>query len=257
MNIEKLHAWVQGKIKWAAVGLLALGVVIGEIKTGIGAEIWKEVVFVWQFPETAMEATRINALMDQSVSLRCSHTEAPLGNGSGVLLHKWGRTYVLTACHVVDCEINETNVSRMGVYQGTNVWTGRVISHDKAHDLALLRLEGVGEVGRSVKFFPDLMIPPAGTRVFHVGNLFGKLPRSFTEGIISNLGIRSADDPEMYLDQISATIFVGSSGGGTWTIDGRYVGMVVQMAAPNVGFIIPVRRIRAWASQNDLLWIFE
>jgi S1-C subfamily serine protease len=260
MSISEVLKRVRGRAKWLAVGLVAVGLTVGEIQTGIGTQFLKDVKEAYDMPELTVSATAIQDVLGSSVSLRCSHTSPPKGNGSGTIIHRFGHTYVLTAWHVLRCTINQrTNMDEkvyVGVYQGTNVWRGRVINWNEKHDLALLRLEDVGLVGKSAEFFNPAYLPPIGARVLHAGNLFGSHPNSFSDGVIANLYVRSSLTPHTYFDQTTLTVYGGSSGGGAFTSDGRYLGMVTQMAAPGLNLIVPVRRMWEWADEDDLLWIF-
>jgi S1-C subfamily serine protease len=261
MKISDVLNWVRSRANWVIFSLAAVGVVVGGIETGIGTQILQNVKEAWEMPELSTSPQAVVNVLGCSVSVRCSHAEPPRGSGSGTIIHRFGHTYVLTAWHVLRCDINaRTNMDQkvyMEVYQGTNVWRGRAVNWNEEHDLALLRLEGVGLVGKSATFFNPRLTPPVGTKVLHAGNLFGALPNSFSEGIIAALQASSDLTPSTYFDQTTLTVYGGSSGGGAFTADGRYVGMVTQMAGPNVNFIIPVRRMLKWADEDDLHWIFN
>lgn len=243
------------------VGLIAIAVIIGEIETGTGQGIVREVVKAWEMPELGTSAGAVADVVLTSVNIRCSHAQPPGGNGSGTLIHKWGRSYVLTAAHVVECEAEGEDVVPwepvyLGVYQGSNEWRARLVAYDPEYDLALLRLEDVGLVGRTTKFFNPHLVPPVGTKLLHVGNLLGRFSNSFSEGVLARLDsfVPISRQP---LDQITTVIYPGSSGGGVFTADGRYAGTAVISAGPGLHFMVPVRQIYAWASKNDVPWIFE
>jgi S1-C subfamily serine protease len=260
MNIKGIINWVRSKAKWSVLGLVAAGVVVAEVETGVGTQFLKDVKEAYDMPELTVSATAVRDVLESSVSLRCSHSDPGEGNGSGTIIHRFGHTYVLTAWHVLRCTINQrTNMDEkvyVDVYQGTNVWRGRAVNWNEKHDLALLRLEDVDLVGRSAVFFNPRYLPPIGARVLHAGNLFGSHPNSFSDGVLANLYVRSSLTPHTYFDQTTLTVYGGSSGGGAFTSDGRYLGMVVQMAAPSLNLIVPVRRMWDWADEDDLLWLF-
>lgn len=260
MKFTNIIQWVREKAKWLVLGLVAIGVVVGEIETGIGTQLVREAKEAWDMPESDTSPVAIVAALMSSVSLRCSHVAGQTGSGSGNLIHKFGHTYVLTAAHVVQCEVmsrsNALDKVYMTVYQGTNEWRAYVINYDSDHDLALLRLESTNLVGRSVRFLSPSIIPLIGTKVLHVGNLQGAFPRSYSEGVIAMVNAPAPADPFHYYDQTTVTAYPGSSGGGIFTADGRYAGMILQWAGPGVNFVCPVRRMVEWADRNDLLWLF-
>jgi S1-C subfamily serine protease len=258
MKISIISNWVRSKIAWLVVaGLIAVGV---EVETGIGTQILQEVKELWDMPELSSDPVAIRDVLQSSVNLRCSHVTAPQGSGSGNIIHRFGHTYVLTAWHVIDCSLEgRTNIDEkvyFDVYQGTNVWKGRIISWSEKHDLALLRLDDVGLVGKSIRFLNPKTFPPVGMKLITAGNIFGSMPRSYSEGVLASLYVTSRLTPLVYMDQTTVTVYKGSSGSGVFTADGRYVGMVTQMSAPNVNYIVPVRRMWEWADENDLLWLF-
>ena len=43
--------------------------------------------------------------------------------------------------------------------------------------------------------------------------------------------------------------FPGSSGGGVYLTDGRYVGMIVRGAGETFNLTVPIRRMREWAKR--------
>ena len=49
----------------------------------------------------------------------------------------------------------------------------------------------------------------------------------------------------------------GSSGGGVWTEDGKYMGMVVRGSGETFNLIVPIRRIRAWAKRVNVEFVFD
>lgn len=256
----KLKEWLgalKGKISWIVSILIAVSAVITEIETGVVRNTAAEARAWWNAPAQNVSSDVIVDVLYASVSMRCSHAEPPEGIGSGILLHKWGRTYVITAAHVVRCEVKGTNFT-MYAYQGTNTWKLKLVNVSVGHDLALLRVESPGLVGRSIRWFDPLGVPPlVGTRVIHIGNLFGDMSHSFSEGLVSRIGVSPSIDPDMDYDQSTAVVYSGSSGGGMFTLDGRCIGIVTLSRGPQVNLFVPVRRIHLWARENDLLWLFE
>lgn len=201
--------------------------------------------------------------------------------GSGVTFSRDGQTYVWTAGHVVDglrstrdvidpksgsnrklVEFADAKVIKMLIEDGRTVgrveFDAEVIRYsdsDNGEDLALLRVRKKNFATDSVVFYLDEKLPPLGTQLFHVGSLLGSMgSNSMTTGIVSQHGRLIG---KTVYDQISCTIFPGSSGGGVYTTDGRYVGMVVRGAGETFGLCVPVRRMKDWATRAGVLWAID
>ena len=260
MKLTSLLQWVRSKSKWIVTALVAIGVVVGEIETGVGEKLLEQAKEAWEMPDMNTSASAVLAAVNSSVSIRLPGVPAPYGNGSGTMVNRFGHTYVLTAAHVVQVALeavtNDLDRAYVTVYKGTNKWEAYVINCDRHQDLALLRIVGTNVPGVSIKFFNPRLIPPIGTKLLHVGNLLGQYPRSYSEGVLAGLGGPAPEDPHNEYDQTTVTDYPGSSGGGVFTADGRYAGMILQWDGPGINFICPVRRMVEWADQNDLLWLF-
>ena len=82
---------------------------------------------------------------------------------------------------------------------------------------------------------------------------------SYTTGVLSQTGrtlpMKGAN--VKVFDQVTAVAFPGSSGGGMFLKDnGEYIGMLTQgvMKLQGFNFIVPVRRIHAWAKDAKIEW---
>jgi len=211
-----------------------------------------------------------------------------MGEGSGVVktvtMKKNGQdvkvNFVWTAAHVVDTlrsvetvidpqtgtervvvKFDDAHIVKELVEDGRRVgelkMLAEVIRYSEKEDLALLRIRKTNFVAASVVFYQDKKIPAIGTDVFHVGSLLGQLgSNSMTSGIISQIG-RILSGEKVEFDQTTATSFPGSSGGGVYTRDGAYVGMVVRGAGEGFNLIIPVRRMARWAKKSGVLWALD
>jgi len=138
---------------------------------------------------------------------------------------------------------------------------------DTGHDLALLRVRKRNFVDVSSSFFLDknedhtYKIPAIGTRLLHVGSLLGQVgSNSMTDGIMSQHG-RIFDDigsgAGVVFDQTTVNAFPGSSGGGVFLEDGRYVGMLVRGAGETFNLIVPIRRMHSWAKSAGVEWALD
>jgi hypothetical protein len=189
---------------------------------------------------------------------------------------------VLTAAHVVDnlrstreivdekggtrkiIEFKDAQIVKELIEGGRRVgevkMDARVIKYsdaDHAHDLALLmvRARDYGKSGATFQVKEGEDITAIGTQLYHVGSLLGQMgANSMTTGIMSQVG-RIMDKKEF--DQTTVTAFPGSSGGGVYLTDGKYVGMIVRGAGEGFNLIVPIRRIREWAEDSDISWILD
>ncbi|MFT3996508.1 MAG: Do family serine endopeptidase [Asticcacaulis sp.] len=155
------------------------------------------------------------------------------GAGSGFFISADG--YLVTNNHVIEgadeITVELTNDTKL---------TAKVIGRDPATDLAVLKVEG--------KNFPYVEFetqqrPRVGDWVIAVGNPFG-LSGTATAGIVSAFG--RPDGAQGYVDymQIDAAINRGNSGGPTFDLNGRVIGVNSAIITPSggsagVGFAIP------------------
>jgi serine protease Do len=156
------------------------------------------------------------------------------GAGSGFFISSDG--YVVTNNHVVQ------GASKITVHTTDDrILKARVIGHDEATDLAVLKVDASGLPFVS---FEDRAKPRVGDWVVAVGNPFD-LGGTATAGIVSALGRRNVSGSS-YVDfmQIDAPINRGNSGGPTFDLHGRVVGVNTAIFSPSggsvgIGFDIP------------------
>ena len=142
----------------------------------------------------------------------------------------------------------------------------KVSDANYGEDLALLmiRCKNAYPVAVSTKFRlePDY-IPAIGVELAHCGSLLGQFgANSYTTGVLSQtgrtLGMKGAN--VKVFDQVTAVAFPGSSGGGVYLkASGEYVGMLTQgvMELQGFNFIVPVRRIHAFAKTAKIEWALD
>lgn len=197
------------------------------------------------------------------------------GAGTGVVVHEDG--YVVTNFHVVK------GARRITVsFAGDPVaYVAELLSYKEAEDLALLRITEEGILDRSelreglaAGAIPDTTGPspqnglvrvknprppyPAvrmgtsadlmiGEPVVAIGNPHGQ-EHTVSDGIVSGLhrNVQAQDLLFRNLIQTDASINLGNSGGPLLNIHGELIGIntVMNMAAENIGFAIPVDRVR-------------
>lgn len=156
------------------------------------------------------------------------------GAGSGFFVSADG--YVVTNNHVID-QASEITVRTA---EGRSL-KARVVGVDALTDLAVLKVDA-----RNLPFvsFEERGRPRVGDWVVAVGNPFG-LGGTATAGIVSALG-RENVSGSSYVDymQIDAPINRGNSGGPTFDLNGRVVGVNSAIYSPSggsvgIGFDIP------------------
>jgi len=126
---------------------------------------------------------------------------------------------------------------------------------DNGEDLCLMRLRKPGFVRATATFYTNSAIPALGTDLYHVGSLLGEMgANSMTSGIISQHGRLLG---KKVFDQTTATSFPGSSGGGVYLRDGRYIAMLVRGAGEGFNLVVPVRRIHEWAKRVKVDWAMD
>lgn len=180
------------------------------------------------------------------------------------------RTFIDSDGHVKkivefqDAEIKK-KIIEGGRTLGQLVLDAKVVKYSDAktgEDLALLMIRKADFVQDSLRFYVDEEGKglPLGSQLFHVGSLLGEDgSNSMTTGIMSQVGrtVSLSGGPKVLFDQTTVTAFPGSSGGGVFSTDGRYVGMLVRGAGETFNLIVPVRRIKKWAEKENLLWAMD
>ena len=155
-----------------------------------------------------------------------------MSSGSGFFISADG--YIVTNNHVVE---NATEIKV--ILKDERELPARIVGRDEATDLAVLKVDGKGF---PFVDFENSAKPRVGDWVIAVGNPFG-LGGTATSGIISAYG---RDIGETFVDyiQIDASINRGNSGGPTFDIYGRVIGVNTAIFSPSggsvgIGFAIP------------------
>jgi serine protease Do len=164
--------------------------------------------------------------------------------GSGFFISPDG--YIVTNNHVIeDAETITVRMSDQSELKGT------LVGRDEGTDLAVIKVEGARKNFPSVSFERDAK-PRVGDWVVAVGNPFN-LGGTATAGIISAYG---RDIGEQFVDylQIDAPINRGNSGGPTFDVYGRVVGVNTAIFSPSggsvgIGFAVPAELADAITKQ--------
>jgi serine protease Do len=149
------------------------------------------------------------------------------GQGSGFFITADG--YVVTNNHVIKNAVEVDVVADDGT-----VLTGKVVGTDPKTDLALVKVEDGGRRFHFVSFADE----PAsiGEWVIAMGNPFG-LGGTVTSGIVSAKGRDIGAGPYDDFLQIDAAVNRGNSGGPTFNMAGKVVGVNTAIYSPSGGNI--------------------
>lgn len=164
--------------------------------------------------------------------------------GSGFIIDKSGE--IVTNNHVVE------NASSIKVkLKDGREFTAKLIGTDKATDIALLQIKS--DKSLPTVDFGDDRQARVGDWVVAVGNPFG-LSNTVTAGIISSIGRDVGNGPYTDYIQIDAPINRGNSGGPTFNIRGKVIGMNSMIYSPSggsvgIGFAIPASTIQDVVAQ--------
>ena len=163
--------------------------------------------------------------------------------GAGFIIE--GDGYIVTNNHVVD----GGNKVTVKLPDGRE-FQAKVVGTDKDTDVALLHVDAKNLP--TVAFGDDRRVR-VGDWVVAVGNPFG-LGGTVTAGIVSSIGRDIGNGPYTDYLQIDAPINQGNSGGPTFDISGRVVGMNTAIYSPSggsvgIGFAIPASTVRAIVDQ--------
>ncbi len=170
------------------------------------------------------------------------------GQGSGFIIDKEG--HVLTNYHVVG------NASQVEVtLHNKKTYKAQVIGRDRAHDLAVVKIDAPGLVPAVLGDSKNLQV---GQKTFAIGNPFG-LAGTMTRGIISSMRpIRSPEGSNIEeAIQTDAAINPGNSGGPLLDSHGEVIGINSLIAtggsnqSAGIGFAIPINVAKAVL--NDLI----
>ncbi|WP_306250951.1 Do family serine endopeptidase [Parvularcula sp. IMCC14364] len=166
------------------------------------------------------------------------------GQGSGFFIDREG--HIVTNHHVVDGA--DTITVRLN--DGSEL-EAELIGSDPATDLAVLKVDS--DAGQPFVEFADNVNLRVGDWVLAVGNPFG-LGGTVTSGIVSAIGRTNYASSYSDYIQVDAPINRGNSGGPTFDLNGRVVGVNTAIYSPTggsvgIGFAIPSETAQFVVSQ--------
>jgi serine protease Do len=164
--------------------------------------------------------------------------------GSGFFIEPDG--YLVTNNHV----IAEADSITVQLPDGRE-FDATVVGSDAPTDIALLKVDGVTDMP-TVAFGDDRLLR-VGDWVVAVGNPFG-LGGTVTAGIVSSIARDIGEGPYTDYIQIDAPINQGNSGGPTFDLSGRVVGVNSVILSPSggsvgIGFAIPATTVQEVIAQ--------
>ncbi|HEY4265501.1 MAG TPA: Do family serine endopeptidase [Micropepsaceae bacterium] len=164
--------------------------------------------------------------------------------GSGFIIDPTG--YIVTNNHVVE----EGKKISVKLPSGRE-YEAHLVGADKDTDVALIKIDGVKDL--PIVALGDDRRLRVGDWVVAVGNPFG-LGGTVTAGIVSSIGRDIGNGPYTDYLQIDAPINQGNSGGPTFDLTGRVVGMNTAIFSPSggsvgIGFAIPASIVKTIVDQ--------
>ena len=164
--------------------------------------------------------------------------------GSGFFIDLAG--HIVTNNHVVE----DADKVKVRLANGDEV-DAEVVGVDPLTDLAVLKV--APQSGQPFVEFADDVNLRVGDWVLAVGNPFG-LGGTVTSGIVSAIGGQNRENQYLDFIQIDAPINRGNSGGPTFDLKGRVVGVNTAIFSPNggsvgIGFAIPARVAKETVAQ--------
>ena len=163
----------------------------------------------------------------------------PGSSGSGFIISSDG--YILTNFHVIETAYMHNAPLHVLMLDGTS-YEARVVGYDADSDVAVIKIDATGLHPVSIANSDEIRV---GQRVYAVGNPFGDLVYTMTEGIVSALErVVTVDGRSINTFQLSAAVNPGNSGGPVYDTNGDVIGIVTaKFMSPTVegiGFAIPI-----------------
>ena len=175
---------------------------------------------------------------------------SPAGMGSGFFINEQG--YLITNYHVVEKETKiEVTVFKKAKdgFDKKSFKNIRIEAINPFVDLALLRVEDLGDTKVKFVYLGDIDKIRAGEQVFAIGNPLG-LERTVTNGVLSSTS--RAFEGLAYL-QTNADINPGNSGGPLFNLAGEVIGVTNMgyIFFGGLGFAIPVDYVKHFIDNRD------
>jgi len=160
-------------------------------------------------------------------------------SGSGFIIS--GDGYILTNYHVIELAQRNNLPINVVLSDGTS-YEAKVIGYEASNDVAVIKINATGLSPAMIGNSDRLRV---GQTVYAIGNPFGDLVYTMTDGIISALDrVVSVEGKSISTFQFSAAVNSGNSGGPIYNTDGEVLGIVtakvVRGNVEGIGFAIPI-----------------
>jgi len=196
-----------------------------------------------------LKKTTIEKCVD-AVSEAVVKISSPGGSGSGFFLNEDG--YLITNYHVIE---RETKIEVTVFQKAKTGFERKTFKNIKIEainpfvDLALLKVEDLGDTKAKSVYLGDIGGIKAGEDVFAIGNPLG-LERTVTNGVIS--ATNRAFSGLIYI-QTNADINPGNSGGPLFNLAGEVIGVTNMgyIFSGGLGFAIPVNYVKHFIENRD------
>jgi serine protease Do len=196
-----------------------------------------------------LKKTTIEKSVD-TVSEAVVKISCPGGTGSGFFINEDG--FLITNYHVIEKESRiEVTVFRKAKngFETIKFKKVKIEAINPFVDLALLKVEDIGDAKLPFVYLGDIDRINAGEEVFAIGNPMG-LERTVTNGVISTKN--RAFEGLLYI-QTNADINPGNSGGPLFNLAGEVIGVTNMgyIFLGGLGFAIPVNYVKHFIENRD------
>jgi len=167
-----------------------------------------------------------------------SRGTAPI-SGSGFIVSSDG--YILTNYHVIEIAHQNGLPITVVLYDGKS-FEAEVIGFERNNDVAVIKIDAPG---LNPVFIGNSDHTRVGQTIYAIGNPFGDLVYTMTDGIVSALDrVVSVEGKSIRTFQFSAAVNSGNSGGPIFDTRGEVIGIVtakvVRGNVEGIGFAIPI-----------------
>jgi len=175
---------------------------------------------------------------------------SPAGLGSGFFINEEG--YLITNYHVIEketkIEVTMFQKAKDG-FEKKKFKKVKIEALNSFVDLALLRVEDLGDTEVRFAYLGDIDKLKVGEGVFAIGNPLG-LERTVTNGVISTKN--RAFEGLVYI-QTNADINPGNSGGPLFNLAGEVIGVTNMgyIFLGGLGFAVPVDYVKHFIENRD------
>ncbi|NLJ08248.1 MAG: trypsin-like serine protease [Sphingobacteriales bacterium] len=169
---------------------------------------------------------------DNNVDMAYDHAlrlDGAKGSGSGFVITRNGKKYIITNAHVVQDASDERGSIKVYSISG-KAYDVRILGGDSFYDIAVL--EFITQPGAEITTLDFKKTEPRiGESVYAIGNPLGEFPYSVSSGIISAKNrVRGGYTGKFGFLQTTATIIWGNSGGPLVDQAGKVAGVNTKIA---------------------------